>query len=195
MKFSHIAAVTLALLLGLHVANAQVIVLSNFGDSAAGFGSWTYNPTTSTLSGSEGFGGNSLFGTPITADIGTDRYIQLSANATVVPPGAATFTITLGDGDSVSNSAIATFKWSDFIGGATITQPLAYTTFNFSALSTWSLASGTTNDSLNISFTNLSAVPEPSTYLLMLGGLSVLWFVNRRRSQLALRPVAIRSPR
>ncbi len=186
MKLSHFAA-ALAIVLGFHAAHAQVFVITNFGDSATNDGTWFYDPVTSTISGLDS-NGSFIFGTSQTVDLSTDRVVQLTANATTVPAGAATFTITLTDSDD--NTAVATFNWSSFSGSSTtVAKPLDYGTFDFSHVSSWSLDSGNSGSMVNISFSQLSAaaaVPEQSTCLLLNCGASVLWLGSRRR--FALQP-------
>jgi hypothetical protein len=158
-------------------AGLQAQTLTLFGNTATKSGTWTYTPATSTISGFED-PGNLIFGSPQTIDIGSNRYLQLTGNATTAPAGS--FTITLED--NADHLATALFSWSEFTGDATLTMPIEFTTFNFSNITGWSLDSGGTGQPVNASFSQLSAVsavPEPATWLLAAIGFLV-WGIRRR---------------
>jgi hypothetical protein len=163
------ASAILLLLLSLSGARGAVLI-TNFGFDATNGGSWTYTPATSTISGTEG-PGDLIFGTPANLDLGSDRWISLSGNATTAPAGS--FTITLED--NIGQTATAEFQWTQFTGGSTRTQALSYTSFDFAHVVGWSLDSGASFQAVNASFSQLTVVtvPEPSTCLLLLGGMAI----------------------
>jgi hypothetical protein len=174
----------LLLLAGLVVlagtASLKAQTISLFGNAATGSG-WSYNPATSTINGLDS-AGNVVFGSPANIDLGSNRYISLTGNATTAPLG--TFTITLED--DASHLVSAQFKWADFSGGGTtkISAINVSGTFNFAHITGWTLDAGGSQQAVTASFSQLSAVaaiPEPSTALTGLAGLVVVGFALRRR--------------
>ena len=174
-------AIALSLLASTLACQAQLI--TTFGSSAENGGSWNYNPGTSTISGTEGFG-DLLYGRPENASILTgNTYISLTGSATTAPAGV--FYVTLEDIDG--NIATATFLWSSFTGGLqTVQAALSYTTFDFTEVTFWNLVSGASLQTVNASFSQVSAVavPEPSAFLLV-GGTAFCFVAKRRRALLA----------
>lgn len=170
-------AIVFGLILSALACQAQLI--TTFGTSAENGGfTWNYDSSTSTISGTEGFG-DLLYGSPENASLlGGNIYISLTGSATVIPAGS--FNVTLED--SLGNIATATFLWSSFASGPqTIQAALSYTTFNFEEVAFWNLVSGASLQPVNASFSQMSAVavPEPSAFVLV-GG-AALFFVGRRR--------------
>lgn len=169
----------LILLIGAATANAQLI--TTFGNSAENGGfTWNYDPVTSTISGTEGFG-DLIFGAPDnTAFLPGNFSISLTGSATVIPAGS--FNIVLED--SSANLAVATFQWSEFGGGIqTAEQVLSFTTFDFNDIVGWALISGGSLQQVEASFSEMSAVPEPSSAMLLAGavaGLALRRGRNRR---------------
>jgi len=172
--------IALSLLASTLACHAQLI--TTFGLSAENGGSWSYDPNTSTISGTEGFG-DLLYGSPENASLLTgNTYISLTGIATTIPAGV--FYVTLED--SSGNIATATFLWSSFAAGPqTVQAELNYTTFDFSEVTIWNLVSGSSLQSVNASFSQMSAVaavPEPSA-LLLVGGAAFCFVARRRRSR------------
>jgi len=164
-------------------ANLPAQIITTFGNSATNGGNWTYTPATSTISGTEGLG-DLIFGTPITMNLGANRSLQLTGNATVAPAGS--FTISLVD--NIGNTAIAQYTWAQFVGGATANKPIQFSTFDFGNVASWSLDSGGSLQSVNASFSQLLAVvPEPSAYAACFAAFLGLWIVRReiRRRRVA----------
>lgn len=173
--------VALGLLASTLACHAQLI--TTFGSSAENGGSWNYDPNTSTISGTEGFG-DLLYGSPDNASLlAGNTYISLTGYATTIPAGV--FYVTLEDADG--NSAIATFLWSSFAAGPqTVLAELSYTTFDFNEVTFWNLVSGSSLQTVNASFSQMSAaaaVPEPSA-LLLVGGTAFCFVARRRRASL-----------
>lgn len=167
---------TSALLLGAAAAHAQV--LTTFGNSAEDGGpTWNYDPLTSTISGTEGFG-DLIYGAPFTSVLlGGNTFISLTGSATIVPAGS--FSVVLED--SAAELAFATFLWSDFASGPqTVQAALSFTAFNFNDVVGWSLISGGSLQQVEASFSGMSAVPEPSAAILV--GLAGLLAARRRRA-------------
>lgn len=158
-------------------APAQVIV-TVFGNSAFVDGTWTYNPSTSTISGVESVG-NSIYGLSQSLDLGAPIALALTGTATTAPAGSFTATIE----DNTGKVATALYFWSTFVGGATRTEPFNFveTGFNFSNVLGWSLDSGGSTQAVNASFSRLSAVPvpEPAVLFLLWAGLIAAWAAPR----------------
>jgi uncharacterized protein (TIGR02597 family) len=183
MKFFKLALAVVALCGFAHTSLAT-IVITDFGATATKFGGWTYTPATSTISGTEGLA-DSLFGATQTPNLDTPVALRLAATATTAPSGSFVITIE----DNVGKIATSQFLWSEFVGGSTQTK--SFTTvdagFNFTNVVGWSLDSGGSVQPINVSFSQLSAVPipEPASVLLLVGGLLVVWSATRPR---VLRP-------
>ena len=168
---------TLLLFVALSAVSARAQLITTFGDSAINGGfTWSYDSSTSTISGTEGFG-DVIYGSPQTAVLlAGSTSISLTGSASVVPAGS--FNVVLED--SSTNLATATFLWSSFASGPqTVGAALIYTTFNFSDVVGWSLVSGASLQPVNASFSQMSAVPEPSA-LLLAGGATALLLMRRR---------------
>lgn len=173
-----IAAAFAVLSMG-QVVSGQVVI-TNFGANASNDGiGWTYTSGTSTISGTEVFG-SYLYGTPINSNISGATQLSITANVTTDP--LSNFTVTLED--SGGKTALATFDWTSFLGGATVA--VAFTSvdplFNYN-ITNWSLDSGSSGNAIGVSFTSLSAVtiPEPSTYALLALGAGAIGIMVRRR--------------
>jgi hypothetical protein len=170
-------AIAFALLASTLACHAQLITSFGFTAENGGF-TWNYDPNTSTISGTEGFG-DLLYGTPANASLlEGNTYISLTGSATIAPPGV--FYVQLED--SGGNIAVATFLWSSFTGGPqTVQAALDYTSFDFEDVVFWNLNSGASLQPVNASFSEMSAVavPEPST--LLLAGGAMFFFAFRRR--------------
>jgi hypothetical protein len=170
------ALLTTFLVVGGAAANAQI--LTTFGSTAEDGGpTWDYDPQTSTISGTEGFG-DLIYGAPATPILLTgNTMISLTGSATIVPAG--TFTVVLED--SAAELAFATFLWSDFASGPrTVAVALSYSASNFEEVVGWSLVSGGSLQQVEASFSEMSAVPEPSVFALI--GLAGLVAARRRKA-------------
>lgn len=170
---------TLGLLVG-----AQAQVITTFGTSVSDDGSgWTYTGATSSLSGSEASGAyllNPL--APLSLDLSGANGLSLTAKVTTDP--FSNFTITLEDG--TGKVAIADFDWTGFVGAnPTYTVVASFSTltsgFNFADVDYWTIDSGSSGNAIAASFTNLSAIPEPSSFALLALGAGALGFMVRRR--------------
>jgi hypothetical protein len=187
MKKALLPAAIFALLVAAPGLRAQL--LTNFGNNATDGGSWTYTPGTSTISGTEGIG-DSIFGTPLNFNLGANRFLQLSGNASTAPAGSFTITIE----DNLGHTAIAHYVWTQFVGGSTQNKPIEFTTFNFNNVVGWSLDSGGSLESVVASFSQLRAVavPESSAWAACTAGLLAAWIGRRELRKRRLVAIRIR---
>lgn len=154
-------------------------LISSFGPTVDDEGSgWTYNPSNSTLTGVETFG-SYLTGEPLSTDYTGATGLLLIANVTTNP--FSVFSITLED--NLGRVAVSNFTWADFIGGASIQSEFftIQSGFNFANVAGFTIDGGSSNNSINVTFTSLSAIPEPSSYGVIFAFLTTLFLARRRR--------------
>ncbi len=164
-------------------ASASVI-LSTFENSVVADG-WSYDATTSTISGTDAPGAVlypesfepvdlSILGSPNTLSL------SLTGLVTTAPVGA--FSITLEDNSS--NLSVTFFSWSSFTTNpSTVSVPVNVpVTFNWNNVIGWTLDAGGSGGAVNATFTELTVVPEPSTYaLLSMAGMALGGYLWHRR--------------
>jgi hypothetical protein len=169
------------------------ISLSTFGSEVEA-DLLTYNPATSTITGTEVPGGllYPVTWTPVNLTT-LDNYgnnpfnlvLNLTGFATLPTSGGFFITLEGGVGNYVSTS----LNWNAFsstpstvsVGVNAGAAPIG---FQWNNIVGWTLDSGGSGNLVNATFTELTvtAVPEPSTYaLLALGGLALAGHVIRRR--------------
>lgn len=162
-------------------ATASAQLITNFGSDATSAGSsgWSYNPTNSVLSGTETFGDIVYPSGVVSLDLSNSNAIQLTANATTAPTGL--FTVSLEDG--LGRTVASTFSWTSFNGGASVASLWSGDAlFDASDVVGWTIDSGGSNLSINVTLEQLAAVPEPAAFGLLIpalvGGAA---FIRRRR--------------
>ena len=177
----------------LPVFNVSAQTLADFGSTATNLftldGSatvtWTPSQTTTgiTISGVD-TNGNQFGGsweTPWT--LASNSNLQLNISGTIPSPGSL-FTVSLFSSDFQS---IKTFQGSfaeDGVVANNYNLSFLTQTSSFNSIGGFTLSSGGSGNSLNISVNSLSVVPEPSTYALMaLGGLGLFLAARRRKAQ------------
>lgn len=162
-------------------------VLTTFGTDAATDDPWTYNSGTSTITGTQGAGyllyNNNSTTWNLTSVVANVSLLEMSLTGFVTTNPTGAFYITLAD--SAGKEAKWTFGWSDF-GTSTPTTVVkaldtAQSGFNLASIVNWNLASGGSGTAVNATFTNLTAVPEPSTGALMMIGAVGLVALRRLR--------------
>jgi len=163
------------------------ISITNWGSDqlTQSFSDWTSATPASnslTLVGTEG---QQYFGdltTPVSiTSISPVLQIQVTGVFTGVTTGG--FSIELFDADGDSRQYNGFFTEFTPSVSSTVTANFAVETgvFNPTVTGVSFVASGAGTASANIQLTNLTAVPEPSTYALMALGCLVLFFIARRR--------------
>jgi hypothetical protein len=182
-------SLTLAIVLVLsasYQASAQLVLITNFGNSADNGGGWTYTAGTSTLTGVESAG--DLIFNPSTLNIdGTDGFaISITANVTTAPNAGFSFILQ----DAQGQEATALFAWTSFIGGATIQSLILpaniQPNFDFDQIAGWNLVgNGGGTISAVLTSASLAVIPEPSTYALLLIGGAALVVLRRRQANMA----------
>lgn len=183
MKFI-IPTFVIALLLAICSTAQSSITLSTFGNTVEGSG-WSYNPANSTISGTDAFGAllyPSNFSPVNLSTLGAPNTLFLSLTGLVTTAPVGGFTISLED--SLGNLSVTPFSWSSFTTtpstvNVAVDVPVA---FDWSNVAGWTLDSGATGDAVNATFTELTVVPEPSTYaLLSMAGIALGGYLWRRR--------------
>lgn len=144
----------------------------------------SYNQTATTLNIVASDQGTLIAGlfatTPLSQPPST---LLLTATLTTNP--ASNFEIQLFDGENLNYTYSG--NWSSFGTGSQQTVPLSLTstwpvTFNLTTVQGFAMNLGGSGSTLNVTFDNLSAIPEPSTYA-ALTGLAALGLAAYRRSR------------
>lgn len=162
-----------------HGLRAQLI--TNFGPEASVDFGWSWNPGTSTLSGTEG-AGDVLYGETLSANFVGASMITITANVTSAPNAGFSFALV----DDTEKLLVATFDWLDFAGGATVSSPISYADagFNYAGVTGWNLISGGSNSPISATLISAAVIPEPSTYAAFAGGTMLgLALIRRRRAR------------
>ena len=170
-------------LLIIFLVEAKALVISNFGSSVTVLGStgFTYNPSTSLLSGTEA-GGDVLYNSaPFSLSLTGATGVALTASATTAPSGPFSITLT----DNTGKVAIANgFTYTSFLAGPKTVQKSfssVASLFNFSNVTDFSLDSGGSGQALSITLTQLQSVPEPSAWSALVVGAITLGIAACRR--------------
>jgi hypothetical protein len=173
----------------------QAQTLAQFGSPSSNlftidensFNGWTASDVSQTASGVNVIGlddsGYSWSGGwASTWNLASNDNLQINITGPTFP--TSTFSVTLysadqGDGNYLSKAFDGDFSQAGVVGN---NYSLTFNSGDsFTAVAGFTFTSGGTGEAMNISFNNLNAIPEPSTYALMaLGGL-VLFFIARRR--------------
>ena len=185
-------ALACLLLASTNLLAVSSITLSTFGSTVEA-DQLTYTPATSTLSGLENPGGV-LYPTSFSpVNLTTlDNYsgpstLRLNLTGLATAPTSGGFTITLEGG--VGNYVSTTFNWNSFTASSSTVTVAVNTNsipggFQWNNIVGWTWDSGGSGNSMNATFTQLTAtaVPEPSTYaLLAMSALGLGGDVVRRR--------------
>lgn len=175
-----------SLFLSVHLSFGNVVI-SNFGTEIENDligDNWPngYLSATSVLNSNVGIGdGISDFTNPFVGDLTGLTDLQLIANVNAIPSTDG-FTINLYDAEG--DTASASFNWSSFISGPqTVLATLTYSN-DFDPADTalgWDLTPTGIGGSVDVQFTSLTAVPEPSTYAALTGLLALGYVMVRRR--------------
>ena len=180
-----------ASLLPIFSVSAQT--LANFGSSANNLFTldgdanvnWAPSQTTTgiSISGTDTngnqFGG--VWATPWT--LASNSNLQLNISGTIPSPGSL-FTVTLYTADFAQNKTFQGSFAEDGVVANNYNLSFQTQTASFTSIGGFTLSSGGSGNPLNISVNNLAAVPEPSTYvLIVLGGLGLFLAARRRKVQ------------
>lgn len=171
------------------VNGRAAINLTTFGSDVDVFGSWSYDPGTSTLSGTTAPADTLYPVAPSTWDFSAlgspgDLVFQLTGFVTTSPGGGFQITIEDGDGNSTATdvdfSLFTTTSSTVEVLVSTLSAPGA---IDWSSIQGWNIVSSVSGP-IDATFTSLdvNVIPEPSTYaLLALSGLAFGGYVVRRR--------------
>lgn len=161
------------------------IVITTFGNDAIADG-WSYNGTTSVLSGSQGVGDVLYNASPLSLNLSPEaasvELISLRLTGLLTTNPGGDFDITLIDSEGLQARWI--FSWSSFQTSSTVVTSgfnSAQTGFDFSSILDWNLGSNGSGDTVNATLTKLEAIPEPSTGTLMFLGAVGLVALRRLR--------------
>lgn len=161
-------------------------VITTFGNSAATDAEWTWNDTTSTLSGSLGVGYILYNTSPLNLNLSSeaasvDLITLRFTGLTTTNPGGD-FDLSLIDAEG--REARWIFSWGSFgTSSTTITGGFssAQADFDLTSILDWNLGSNGSGDSFNATFTQLEAIPEPSSVSLLMLGAAGLVALRRLR--------------
>jgi hypothetical protein len=176
-----------ATLLGGSFLSANAAVMTDFGSSSYSitFADFTTNQTANSLHLTGDDFGSSIYGNLATPfDLGGSMD-SLSLTASYSGPSTARFDVALFDADG--DSLNFTGYFSSFTPGVTSTLTLnfgfAEGTFNGPVRTVAIIANGIggANSGVDLTVYNLSAIPEPSTWALMLLGTTGVLIAIRRR--------------
>lgn len=139
-------------------------IVTGFGAAASAGGGWSYNATTSVLSGTPGYGAV-LSGATALSNFSGASAIQLTASAVSVPSQPFTYVLE----DSQGLQAYAAFNWASFNGGTkTIAAPLlAEPFFDSTSVASWQILQGADGLPVNVALLGAGAViPGQNTTLI-----------------------------
>lgn len=166
------------------------ISITNWGSAqlTQSFSDWTSATPSSTSLSLVGTEGQQYFGlltTPVSiSSISPVLQIQVTGVYTGASTGGFSIELFDADGDSRQYNGFFT----DFTPSASSTVTANFATqtglFDPTVTQVSFVASGAGTASANIQLTNLTAVPEPSTYALVaLGGLALFFVIRRRKAK------------
>lgn len=169
-------------------ASLSAVTITSFGNVAAPtfavdngfttFSSVSQNASSLDISGADN---SDLFGTFSAIDLTSFATNDLTVSGSISTSQATTFTLTLTDG-SFNSAQYVGGAWTDFAGGSsTLTFSSLSGAFDWSDVSGAFLTGGGGGDTVTLSLTGLSIVPEPSTYAALSGFLALTWVMLRRR--------------
>ena len=161
---------------------AHAVEITDFGSSTFTIDNQTSFITTQTetdlqISGTEL---NSLLGIYDPVDLSSVWDAPLSISASVVNNAPSTqFTITLFDGE-FDTAEFVGGEWSSLLNGSSLTFSSFNGSFDNTNVIGLDLSGSGLGDPINVTLNNLSMVPEPSIYALLIGLLILSYSVIRR---------------
>jgi hypothetical protein len=177
-----------------HFAQSSVL-LTDF-NSAIGVDSLTWSQGTRTWTGTQivgtlyndgtgPFNLTSALATPASVSSGLQAEVTAILNSSV-PAGS--FAITLEN--TASQMIVANFNWADFVVGQSKSVSKAFegavgvdlATWNRASVSSWNLVSSGNGSAVNVTFTGLSAIPEPSSLSLLVVAMASTMAIRRKKS-------------
>jgi len=200
---SLVAAASLLAALGSAHADTNLVTNGSFEDQALPAGSWdVYNTLTgwATVSGSgielrNGVAGNAFDGNNY---VELDSYDNSAMSQTVTTDFGALYSLSFAysarEGVAAESNPISVF-WNGALLGTAMLDGIGQTgnvwqqysfTVQGTGRDTLMFAAGGTNDSVggSLDAVSITAVPEPSTYLMMFGGLVLIGFsLSSRRNK------------
>jgi hypothetical protein len=175
------------------MSHAASVLLTDFASNVA-VDALNWTASTRTWSGTqivgtlynEGTGPFNLT-SALSTSASNSSLLQVQVTATVNSLTAGSFSITLEN--QSSEVIVADFAWDDFVVGSATTvtknfvgaSGINLATWNRSSVPNWNLVSSGNSTPVNVTFSELSVVPEPSTGALMMIGAAGLVALRRLR--------------
>jgi hypothetical protein len=175
------------------MSHAASVLLTDFASNVA-VDALNWTASTRTWSGTqivgtlynEGTGPFNLT-SALSTSASNSSLLQVQVTATVNSFTAGSFSITLEN--QSSEVIVADFAWDDFVVGSATTvtknfvgaSGINLATWNRSSVPNWNLVSSGNSTPVNVTFSELSVVPEPSTGALMMIGAAGLVALRRLR--------------
>jgi hypothetical protein len=175
------------------MSHAASVLLTDFASNVA-VDALNWTASTRTWSGTqivgtlynEGTGPFNLT-SALSTSASNSSLLQVQVTATVNSFTAGSFSITLEN--QSSEVIVADFAWDDFVVGSATTvtknfvgaSGINLATWNRSSVPNWNLVSSGNGTPVDVTFSKLSVVPEPSTGALMMIGAAGLVALRRLR--------------
>jgi hypothetical protein len=182
---NYIQIIVLVLTFVLGAYSSFAVVITGFSNSEfavdagiSDFSAITQNATSTTAIGTDQ---NILAGTFTPIDITGFSTIELSALVSGTNPNGA-FTIDLFNTDFTQSRIYSGATTSLTSSLSTITLSFVSQSAAFNDIGGFQFGGQGSGSSLNITFGSIAAVPEPSTWVLLAGGLAIILLLRRRRA-------------
>lgn len=136
--------------------------LTGFGNTASATGTWNYNPATSHLTGTPGYG-DLLSGNLPISSVSSAVGITLTASSASATSAAFIFELR----DTFGGRAYAPFNWASFSGGpqAISSELVGVDNLDLQNLAGWAILSGSANLALDVTLLGASLTTAPGSVI------------------------------